>query len=89
MSKKLKAIATSLMVGIFFVLANLASYTTFTWLKEKYDFSWPTVLEQATIAAGGITIMVLIGFILSRFFFPTRTRLFQNIRRCPRRNWAW
>ncbi|TDR53116.1 sensor histidine kinase [Paenilisteria rocourtiae] len=69
MSKKLKAIATSLMVGIFFVLANLASYTTFTWLKEKYDFSWPTVLEQATIAAGGITIMVLIGFILSRFFF--------------------
>ncbi|WP_430535675.1 HAMP domain-containing sensor histidine kinase [Listeria rocourtiae] len=69
MGKKLKAIATSLMVGVFFILANLASYVIFTWLKGKYDFSWPMVLEQATIAAGGITIMVLIGFILSRFFF--------------------
>ncbi|MBC1434984.1 two-component sensor histidine kinase [Listeria rocourtiae] len=69
MGKKLKAIVTSLMVGVFFILANLASYTGFTWLKGKYDFFWPMVLEQATIAAGGITIMVLIGFILSRFFF--------------------
>ncbi|MBC1499087.1 two-component sensor histidine kinase [Listeria weihenstephanensis] len=69
MVKKLKAIGSSCMVGVFFILSNLASYTTFTWLKGVYNFSWPTIWEQATIAAGGLTLMVLIGFILSRFFF--------------------
>ncbi|MBC1937506.1 two-component sensor histidine kinase [Listeria grandensis] len=69
MVTKLKALISSLMVAIFFVLSNLASYTIFTWLKTKYDFSWHAIWEQATIAAGGLTLMVIIGFILSRYFF--------------------
>ncbi|KGL41962.1 hypothetical protein EP58_10505 [Listeria newyorkensis] len=78
--KTLKRIGSSILVGIFFVLSNLASYTVFTWLKTTIHFSWPTIWEQAVIAAGGIIIMVCIGFILSRFFFRHERTYFKIFR---------
>ncbi|MBC6298894.1 sensor histidine kinase [Listeria booriae] len=69
MNPKLKAVGSSLMVLTFLILCNLGSYSVFTWLKHKYNFSWPGIWEQATIAGGAIVIMLAVIFTVGQFLF--------------------